>query len=381
MVSDFKVAFVQDALAFQGGAEKVLAAALQIFPHAPIFTLVYNPEVFRGTIFENHPIFPSFLDRFPGAHRCHRAYLPLMPFALQQLDLSGFDVVITFSYAVAHAAPTRPGQLHISYIHTPMRYAWREQFIPLVSPGMGRLPHAFIQLFLGLFRRWDTAMLHRTDHFVTNSQWMARCIWKAYHRQAEVVYPPVDPDFYYGPNPPRRDGYITVSRLVRYKRLDLVVQAFSRLGLPLTIVGEGPEAARLRAMAGPNVQFLGWQPQERVVSLLAKAKAFVHAGEEDFGIALAEAQAAGCPVIALNRGAAPEIVYNGQTGLLFEEQSVDELMAAVVRFEIEGVDCPPEQIRASARRFDQQGFRRGLLKLVQEKWQAFAVEPIREFVA
>lgn len=370
MGHELKIAFVQDALPFQGGAEKVLAAALEVFPQAPVYTLVYNREAFQGTVFERHLVKTSFIDRLPGAHGKHRAYLPLMPLAIERFDLSGFDIVLSFSYAVAHAAPTRPDQLHISYIHTPMRYAWRPQIISQVFPGTWRWLQWFSHPFFHLFRRWDTAMIKRSAYLLTNSQWMAGCIWNAYHLQAEVLFPPVDTDRFI-PKYPRGEYYIYAGRLAALKRLDIVVQAFNRLGRSLLIIGEGPEKDRLREIAGPNVKFLGWQAQEHLASLLGKAKAFVHVCEEDFGIALAEAQAAGCPVIALRRGAASEIISDGLTGLLFEEQTVEDLCAAVERFESQGVDFGPEQIRKSVLRFDQQCFKQGLENCVHEKWAAF----------
>lgn len=363
---EYKIAFVQDALPFLGGAERVLAAALEIFPEAPVYTLVYNREAFRGTVLDGHPVIPSFIDRLPGAHRRHRLYLPLMPFALERLDLDSFDVVLAFSYAVAHAAPTRPDQLHLSYIHTPLRYAWRPELLPQLFPGLGRLPRWLVDWSLGLFRRWDTAQARRTDIFLANSHWMAGQVWRAYHRRAEVLYPPVDPDFFQV-HSPQEDYYLAVSRLVRHKRLDLVVQACSQLGLPLVVVGAGPEAARLRALAGPGVRFLGWQPQEKLLDLLGRAKAVVHAGQEDFGIALAEAQAAGRPVIALRRSAAAEIAVDGWSGLLFDEQRVDHLAEALVQFECRGVEATPSQIRNHARRFERRSFQAGLERLVMEK--------------
>jgi glycosyltransferase involved in cell wall biosynthesis len=317
-------------------------------------------------VFDSHLVIPSFIDRLPGAHRQHRFYLPLMPFALEHLDLGNFDIVLAFSYAVAHAASTRPDQLHLSYIHTPLRYAWRPELVPQLFPGLSRLPRWLVDRSLGLFRHWDTAQARRTDVFLANSYWMADQVWRAYHRRAEVLYPPVDPDFYQI-HTSQQDYYLTVSRLVRHKRLDLVVQACSQLGLPLVVVGEGPEAARLRTLAGPGVRFLGWQPQDKLLELLGGAKALVHAGQEDFGIALAEAQAAGRPVIALRSSAAAEIAVDGWSGLLFEEQRVDHLAEALARFEHRGVEATPSQIRDHARRFERRFFQLGLERLVEEK--------------
>jgi glycosyltransferase involved in cell wall biosynthesis len=369
MTGELKIAFVQDALPFQGGAEKVLAAALEVYPEAPVYTLIYNREAFRGTIFERRPVCVSFIDRLPGARQFHRFYLPLMPFAVERFDLRKYDVIFSFSYAVAHAAPTRPGQLHISYIHTPMRYAWRHISVNQASGHIGSLTNWVLKPYFALFRLWDLAVLNRTDTFLTNSQWMAGNIWKNYHRHAEVLYPPVDSNSFY-PQSPRGDYFICLARLAGLKRVDIIVQAFTRLGFPLLVVGEGPEKTRLQAIAGSNIRFLGWQSQENLTSLMGKAKAFVHAAEEDFGIALAEAQAAGCPVITLNQGAAPEIIRDGKTGLLYQGQDVDNLCAAVLRFEGEQDHYHSETIRANALRFDRQFFKCGLKNLVNEKWTA-----------
>ncbi|MGE5224187.1 MAG: glycosyltransferase [Omnitrophica WOR_2 bacterium] len=375
MTGELKIAFVQDSLPFQGGAEKVLAAALEIYPQAPVYTLVYNREAFQGTCFAQRRIQASFIDRLPGAHKQHRLYLPLMPLALERFDLGSYDVVLSFSYAVAHAAPTHPGQLHLSYIHTPMRYAWRKEFSRQVLPGYGRLPGWFLEPFLSYFRRWDTRMLKRTHHFLTNSHWMAGCIWKAYRRPADVLYPPVD-IHPFAPQTPRGNYYVYTGRLVAIKRLELVVEAFTRLGYPLLIIGEGPERARLEALAGPNIRFSGWLPQEQVAGWMGKAKAFVHAGEEDFGIAMAEAQASGCPVIALASGAAPEIVRDGLSGLLFQEQNVEALCAAVENFERHGVGWGTQQIRDGALRFDRECFQRSLENYIREKRTAFQKLPV-----
>ena len=293
-----------------------------------------------------------------------------MPLALEQFDLSRFDVVVAFSYAVAHAVPTRKDQLHISYMHTPMRYAWQPRLVSQISPGSNRVPYPLAGPLLNLFRRWDRAMTKRTDYFITNSQCTADLILKAYKRQADVLYPPVDTQSFH-PIKPRGDYYIAVSRLIGHKRLDLVVQAFTRLGLPLLVVGHGPEEKHLQALAGPNVRFLGWQPQEQLACLLGQAKGFVHAGEEDFGIAIAEAQAAGCPVITLKRGAASEIVSDGKTGLLFPGQNVTSLMETVRQFEKNGVAYPPDRIQEHALRFDQVCFKQGFEAMIIERWAEF----------
>jgi glycosyltransferase involved in cell wall biosynthesis len=371
MTADLKIAFVQDALPFQGGAEKVLEAALEAFPSAPIYTLIYRPAAFHGSPIADHPVHASFLNRLPGAQRHHRAFLPLMPLAIEQFDLRAYDVIVSFSYAVAHGVLPRPDQLHISYIHTPMRYAW--QAYHEFNEKYSRLPAPLrwgLRAFMHSFRKWDFTAAARVDHLLTVSDWMASCIWRAYRRPADVLYPPADlPAF--RPLSPRGEEYVTVSRLVAHKRIDLIVDAFNRLGLPLAVIGEGPELERLRRAAAPNVRLLGWQPHAELAAHLGRAKAFIHAGEEDFGIAMVEAQAAGCPVIALNRGSAREIVHDGRTGLLFDEQTSPSLAEAVLRLERDLASFDTAEIVRSATRFDRTRFIDEFARIVHDDWQLF----------
>jgi glycosyltransferase involved in cell wall biosynthesis len=353
-----RIAFVQDVLLAPGGAEKLLAEACLVFPQAEIYTLAYRSQAFPGWPFAGRRVHTSFLDRLPGVRSHHRLFFPIMPRAIERFDLAGYDVVVSFSYAVAHGVRVPAGQRHLAYIHTPMRYAWRMPH-PLVQGLERRLPPAarFLGGFLDDFRQWDRTAAARPQALATVSHWMASCIDRIYGREANVIYPPVEVDLF-RPQRPRQDYYLSLGRLVHHKRLDLVIQAFNRLGLPLQVVGEGPERQRLQRMAGPNITFLGWQPQLRLAGLLGQARAFVHAGEEDFGIAMAEAQAAGCPVIAYARGAASEIVLDGLTGLLFAEQSVDGLACAVTDMERRPEQFDPLLIQASARRFDRRRFHR-----------------------
>jgi glycosyltransferase involved in cell wall biosynthesis len=342
-----------------------LEAALEAFPDASVYTLVYRADKFKGTSISKRKIHTSFIDRFPGAHTHHRAFLPLMPFAIEQFDLREYDVVVSFSYAVAHGILPRPGQLHIAYMHTPLRYAW--QGYPAFMAGKSGIYRMAVGSWMHAFRKWDTAAASRIGHLVTVSGWMADCIRRAYGREADVLYPPVDVASF-PPRVSRKDFYLTVSRLVPHKRLDLVVSAFNRLGLPLVIIGEGPERTRLQHMAGKNITLLGWQSQPQMAALLGEARGFIHAGEEDFGIAMVEAQAAGCPVIALKRGGACEIVREGVTGELFERQDADSLVEAVRQFERHAEDYGPAQIHQNAERFDRSRFVEGFARLVHDDW-------------
>jgi glycosyltransferase involved in cell wall biosynthesis len=359
MQAERKVAFVVDALPVMGGSERVVLAALELFPRARVYTLVYRPEEFADTALADREVVTSFIDRLPLAHRAYRSYLPLMPRAVEALELGDHDLVISFSYAVAHGAQPCAGARHLSYNFTPMRYAWREP--GEVAGDMWR--HPMLQGLMERFRRWDRQAAARVDRFAAVSNAIAARVRDAYHREAEVIYPPVDVERF-RPLAPRGDYYITIARLVPHKRLDLIVEAFSRLRLPLIIVGEGPEYARLKRAAGANVRLAGRQPDTVVAELLGRARGFVCAAEEDFGIAIVEAQAAGCPVLAFGRGGALETTQEMKTGLFFHEQSVEGLIDGLRHFERESGSFRPADLVGSARRFSRARFKRDLASFI-----------------
>lgn len=361
-----KVALVQDALPFLGGAERVLEAVWELFPQAPLYTLVYNQPAFESTPFAQKTIIPSWMNRLPGVRADHRRYLPIMPLVVEGLDLSEFDLILSFSYAVAHGVKRRPGQRHLSYIYTPLRYAWHyyERYVNENGYQSGFKGWLFKHL-MGYMRSWGRLSASQVDGFMAVSACVEKRVRDAYSRPAEVIYPPVEVGRF-SPAQNREAYYITIGRLVSYKRLDLVVEAFSRLGLPLYVVGEGPEYARLAKLAGPTVRLLGWQPDDVVADLLGKAKAFVSAAEEDFGIAMVEAQAAGCPLIAYAGGGAREILLEGSTGFTFEDQTVEGLMAAVERFERSASPFSTEAIRENAKRFSKERFQKQFCAYVEE---------------
>lgn len=366
-----RVALVQDALPFIGGAEKLLQAAWELFPQAPLYTLVYNREAFAGTSFAEKRVHTSFLDRLPGARRSHRSYLPLYPLAIERLDLRDYDLVLSFSYAVAHGVLVRPDQLHVSLVHTPLRYAWHFYHQYLNEAGLrSGLRGWLAQLALHYLRLWDRSAANRTDSFVAISGWVARCLWRAYRRQAKVIYPPVEVERF-RPLPPRENYYVAISRLTLPKKVALMVEAFTQLKLPLLVIGEGPERNRLARIAGPDVKLLGWQPDSVVQELLGKAKGFVHAAEEDFGIALVEAQAAGCPVIAYGSGGAAESVLHGETGLLYPNQNAAALCAAVEAYESGSYSFDPADLQANARRFSRERFQQALADHLVREWGLF----------
>jgi glycosyltransferase involved in cell wall biosynthesis len=346
-----KVALVIDALPAIGGAEKVLMAVMELFPEAPIYTLIYNRAAFAGTPIATRQVIPSFIDRLPRIYRQYRQYLPLMPGAIERFDLGGYDLVLSLSYAVAHGVRIQEGQKHLSYTFTPMRYAWCN----IGLDGVEGPHHRVTSWLLAKFRKWDLAASGRVHQFAAVSRYIANCARRAYRRDSMVIYPPVEVERF-SPQRERSDTYITVNRLVAHKRVDLMVDAFNRLRLPLLVVGEGPERSRLERRAGSNIRFLGFQPEKKVQELLGRARAYLCAGKEDFGIAAVEAQAAGCPVIAYCKGGALETVIEEQTGLFFDEPVVESLVDAVERFEARRQDFHPDQIAASVQYFNKQRF-------------------------
>ncbi len=361
MRCEHRVAFVTDTLLELGGAEKTLFAALEGFPNADIFTLVYNKTAFAGTPVAGTKVFTSYLDRLPLARRHHKLLLPLMPGAIEHLDVSGYEIVVSFNYAVANGVKAPAGSRHLSYTHTPMRYAWRDVNIR----GKGHGNHPFVSRYLQAFRSWDKAAASRIFSFAAISNDIAAQIQANYGRRAPVIYPPVETGRF-RPHQQRAEYYAVVSRLVAHKRLDLIVDAFTALGLPLKIIGDGPEWQNLVSRAGRNVEFLGFQSDASVAEVLNRARGFVCATEEDFGIAIVEAQAAGCPVIAYGRGGALETVVDGYTGLFFAQQSVECIAEAVSMFERSAAAFDSRAIAAHARRFDKAVFKQNFEEFVAE---------------
>jgi glycosyltransferase involved in cell wall biosynthesis len=359
MKNEPRVAFVIDSLPSLGGGEKVLFTALESYPHADIFTLIFNSPLFIDTPIAQHDIRTSWLNALPLAHRYHRLFLPLMPAAIERFDLHAYDFVVCFSYAVAHGVSQYNGARHVSYTYTPMRYAWTD----LNLNGTHTRKNLMLNGFMHAFRKWDRRAAARVHAFASISQAVSRRISQAYQRAAPVIYPPVDVGRF-KPAGQREEYYMTITRLVPHKRVDLIVQAFSQLNLPLVIVGDGPELPRLQQMATPNVHFPGYVSDDQVIELLGKARAFVSAAEEDFGIAIVEAQAAGCPVIAYGQGGALETVIPGVTGLHFADQTVDGLIAAVQEFERRQSIFQVHEIVQNAQKYRKERFRSEFQKFV-----------------
>lgn len=366
-----RVAVVHDWLITVAGAERVLAALLEVLPGADVYTLLWDGGQRTAGILGGAKVHTSFLQRIPGAARLHRLYLPLMPLAVEAFDLRTYEVIVSSSHAVAKGVRAGPDQLHISYVHTPARYAWdlEEEYL---GRGLlrGSIGGAAARIVLHYLRLWDVASAHRVDVFVANSKHVARRIWRIYRRRATVVYPPVEVGRF-SARRERGDWYVTVTRLVPYKRVDVIVEAFGRLGRPLVVIGDGPEADRLRRRARRNVELLGWQPETVVQKYLEGARAFVFAAEEDFGIAAVEAQAAGAPVIAYGRGGVTESVVEGETGLFFYEQTPEALVEAVLEFERREKRFSVERIRLNAERFSKGRFKKEFSEVVERHWEVF----------
>ena len=344
-----RVALVHDWLTGLRGGERVLEALCQMYPDAEIFTLVHEPFA-CGPLIERHRIHTSFLQR---VRRRYRYFLPLFPAAIQSFDLQAFDLVVSTSHAVAKGCVPGRKAVHVSYVHTPMRYVW-DQFDAYFGKGRaGLLTRAAARAVAPALRRWDVRSTARAQGLVANSRFVAGRIRRWWGRDADaIVYPPVDVERFLPLPAAQRDDYaLIVSALVPYKRVDLAVRAFSRLGKRLVVAGGGPELARLHAMAGPTVRLLGAVAGDELPALYARAAYFVLPGEEDFGIAPVEAQAAGRPVLALGQGGALETVLPGETGVFFSEASEDSLTAALPQIERLAREADPARIRQNALRF------------------------------
>jgi glycosyltransferase involved in cell wall biosynthesis len=355
-----RIAVVHDWLYVYGGAERVLRSILRCLPGADVFTLFdVLPESERERI-GYISARTSFLQGMPGISRRHRLYLPLMPIAVEQFDLSGYDAVVSSSYAVAKGVLTGPDQLHISYVHSPMRYAWDLQHQYLAETGLKHgAKSAFARLLLHQMRLWDNRTAHGVDAYAANSRFVSRRVRKAYGRDARVIYPPVSVPSTLPPQRAREDFFLTASRLVPYKNVRSIVEAFRDLpDQRLVVAGTGPELGRIQAVAGPNVTLAGFVPDAELRRLMATARAFVFAAEEDFGIIPVEAQGEGTPVIALGRGGVREtIVTDGPqpTGRFFDAPTPDAIADAVRGF-IRAPEINPAACHANALRFAEERF-------------------------
>ncbi|NJM45529.1 MAG: glycosyltransferase family 4 protein [Alkalinema sp. RU_4_3] len=343
-----------------GGSELVVQDILQ-FIEADLYALIDFESRNPKSYLYGRKIGHSFMQHFPGAESGVQKYLPFLPLAIEQIDLRAYDVILSSSHCVAKGVMTTADQLHLCYCHAPMRYAWDMTFEYLGGRSGRGLPGLLTRYLLHRLRYWDSLSAHRVDHFIANSQTTARRIWRAYRRRAEVIYPPVETDrFPFQAD--KADFYLTVARLVGYKKIPLIVQAFNQLKLPLVVIGSGPELALVKQLAGPNIKVLGWQSDGIVAQYMGQARAFVYAAYEDFGIAPVEAQACGTPVIAYASGGTLETVRDLRqwgaeaTGLLFPQQSVQALVSAIETFEKHYPELQPQVIRDHALSFDRTVF-------------------------
>jgi len=374
-----RVAIVHDWLVTYAGAERVLEQIIACFPEADLFAVVDFVDEKERAFLRGKSVTTSFIQRLPRARKKYRAWLPLMPLAIEQLDVSAYDVVISSSHAVAKGVLTGPDQFHLSYVHSPIRYAWDLQHQYLQESHLTRGPKSVLaRLILHYIRNWDVRTANSVDQFVANSQFIARRIHKVYQRDAAVVYPPVDIDAF-ELQTQKDDFYLTASRMVPYKKIDLIVEAFARTPeRRLVVIGDGPDMNKIRAKAAPNIEIMGYQPFSVLHDHMRRAKAFVFAAEEDFGISVVEAQACGTPVIAYGKGGALETVRDTTrpTGMFFAEQRAEAIVAAVDAFEREPGRFRATDCRANAERFSAQRFREQLFARVAEAVPEIALRDV-----
>lgn len=367
-----KKALIHDWFSTYAGAEKCVESFTNIWDDFEIYSLIdFLSGTDRDKILKGKHAHTSFIQKLPFAKDKYRNYLPLFPLAIEQFDLSGYDVVLSSSHAVAKGVLTHSNQLHIAYVHTPIRYAWDLYHQYLRESGLDRgLKGVLAKYFLYKIRLWDASTANRVDHYVANSRYIARRIKKTYGKPSDVIYPPVDVDKF-TLREAKEEFYLTASRMVPYKKIDLIVEAFSQTDKKLLVIGDGPDMAKIKSKAGKNVELLGFASDETMADLMGRAKAFVFAAEEDFGITPVEAQACGTPVICFGRGGARETVRDGKSGLYFMEQNTKELLAAVAKFEQNYDKFEPVKIRENSLKFSRARFEAEIKSYVEKKYEEF----------
>ncbi|RJP60757.1 MAG: glycosyltransferase family 4 protein [Ignavibacteriales bacterium] len=368
-----KTAIVHEWFVDYMGSEKCVESFNNIYPQSDVFSLIdFLDESDRKKILKGKHAKTSFIQKLPRARTSYRSFLPLFPLAIEQLDVSDYDVIISSSHSVAKGVLTNSKQLHICYCHTPMRYAWDLYHQYILESGLQKGIKAFFaKYFLHKIRMWDFISSNRVDYFIANSNYIAKRIKKIYGRDADVIYPPVDIDKF-ELTKVKEDYYLIVARFVPYKKVDIVVDAFTKLtSHKLIVIGSGPDEHKLKKIATSNIEFKGYQNDSDLTKLMQKAKAFIYAAEEDFGITIVEAQAAGTPVIAYGEGGAKETVVPGKTGILFNKQTSDSLINAVNEFEKSIQDFNPQTISDHAKQFSRQVFESRIKEYVEVKYQEF----------
>jgi glycosyltransferase involved in cell wall biosynthesis len=378
-----KTAIIHEWLISYAGSERVLGQIAGLYPDADLYSLLdFLPDEDRGFILDKRAT-TSFIQKLPMVKEKYRNYLILMPFAIKRFDLSGYDLIITSSHTVAKGVRKYPGQLHICYCHTPMRYIWDLQNQYLKEAGLDRgLRGVILRALFSILRKWDVSTSKNVDHFIANSHYIKERINRAYGRDSVVIYPPVDIENF-EVNEKKEDFFIAVSRMVPYKKMDLIVEAFSEMGLPLIVIGDGPDFGKVKRKAAKNIELMGHLKGEVLKMYMQKARALVFAAEEDFGIVPVEAQACGTPVIAFGRGGARETVVplpeneaagmevNHPTGIFFNEQTPSALIDAVKKFETIEDRFNPYDLRKNAEKFSKERFDKEFRSFMNEKTAGF----------
>lgn len=361
------IALVHDWLPFMGGAERVLTNFYELYPNAPIYTTICNRSKIEGPLRDAN-IITSHLQKNKEIEN-HRRLFPFMMTAIESFDLNKYDIVLSDSSSVAKGVITPPDTMHICYCHSPMRYAWEfsHEYAGKMA-GKGGLKSKLLSYFLTGVRLWDNVSADRVDYFIANSHNVAKRIWKHYRRESVVIHPPVRCNLF-NMSDVDEDYFLIVSRLQEYKRIDLAVEAFNKLGLPLVIIGDGPDRKKLEGMANSNIKFLGRESDEVIKEHYAKCRAFLFTGEEDFGITPLEAMASGRPVIAYRKGGALETVIENKTGIFFDNQKCDELINAIKKFE--NINFDKKAIRKHAETFDEVIFKQKISGFIEEKYNEF----------
>ncbi|HBR8274475.1 TPA: glycosyltransferase family 4 protein [Klebsiella pneumoniae subsp. pneumoniae] len=370
------VGIVADWLVTYAGAERVIKEFLDIFPESELYSIVdfLQPEA-RNELHGKHAV-TSFIQNLPKSKNNYQKYLPLMPLAIEQLGVSSHDIILSSSHAVAKGILTGPDQLHISYVHSPIRYAWDLQHQYLREAGFNKgIKASIVKYLLHKIRLWDYRTANGVDHFIANSQFISRRIKKVYNRESTVIYPPVDVERF-TLNDKKEDYYFTASRMVPYKRIDLIVEAFSKMPeKKLIVIGDGSEIGKVKSKASKNVEILGYQPNHIMLEHMQNAKAFVFAAEEDFGITPVEAQACGTPVIAFGKGGSLETIrplgVDNPTGLFFSEQTIESIISQVNAFERNVEIFEPENCRLNSLRFSSLRFKNEMDNFINDKWLKF----------
>ena len=367
-----KKALIHDWFSTYAGAEKCVESFTNVWDDFEIYGLIdFLSDANRDKILKGKYAHTSFVQKLPSAKKKYRNYLPLFPFAIEQFDLSSYDVVLSSSHAVAKGVLTHSNQLHISYVHTPIRYAWDLYHQYLHESGLNHgLKGILAKYFLYKIRLWDVSTANRVDHYIANSHYIARRIKKAYGKSSDVIYPPVDIDKF-ALRESKSDFYLTASRMVPYKKIDLIVEAFSQTDKKLLVIGDGPDMGKIKSKASKNIELLGFADDKTMADLMGQAKAFVFAAEEDFGITPVEAQACGTPVICFGRGGALETVREGISGLYFMEQNIRELLATVDKFEQSYDKFEPIKIRENSLKFSRTRFESEIKSYVEKKYEEF----------